>query len=369
MDEELEAYVNKREDSQVGQGVDGDHLYSQDSSHSSGTTQLHDVTTQSLVSQTSWASSAADSIHDDDQPQENHRRFVLESDHLALKNNGDYQLMLKTLATLEAQRMKVLQDIDILISRKRQALKNPESFFESLMNGTSDPLPTRQEVATIPDINLTKYTKGLKLNSKLLHHKYGTRQKAENRHFQTLEDPNLDPTDKVRGKVANELKTRTFNQLWTAEEQTKLEHLLEVYPPEDIESRRFEKIAAALGNRTVKQVQSRVQKYFIKLAKAGLPVPGRKPSVALLTNKSKIKRKEKLPKSKLSTFFSSLEPKVYMDDEEDDEQSGDEESSPSEDEDTEGTRQPYVDEDYMDFRSNEEAVGYNYLDPNFCPAT
>jgi len=29
----------------------------------------------------------------------------------------------------------VLQDIDILISRKRQALKNPESFFESLMNG------------------------------------------------------------------------------------------------------------------------------------------------------------------------------------------------------------------------------------------
>jgi len=37
--------------------------------------------------------------------------------------------------------------------------------------------------------------------------------------------------------------------------QAKLEHLLEVYPPEDIESRRFEKIAAALGNRTVKQVR------------------------------------------------------------------------------------------------------------------
>ena len=27
------------------------------------------------------------------------------------------------------------------------------------------------------------------------------------------------------------------------------------------------------------QVQSRVQKYFIKLAKAGLPIPGRKPNV------------------------------------------------------------------------------------------
>ena len=27
------------------------------------------------------------------------------------------------------------------------------------------------------------------------------------------------------------------------------------------------------------QVQSRVQKYFIKLAKAGLPIPGRRPNI------------------------------------------------------------------------------------------
>ena len=34
------------------------------------------------------------------------------------------------------------------------------------------------------------------------------------------------------------------------------------------------------------------------------------------------------------------------------------------------TRQSYVDEDYMDFRTtNDDSVGYNYLDPNFCPAT
>jgi len=85
-----------------------------------------------------------------------------------------------------------------------------QNNYMLLLLQTSDPLPTRQEVATVPDINLTKYTKGLKLNSKLLHHKYGTRQKAENRlafhkscavctvvvlyycrHFQTLEDPNL----------------------------------------------------------------------------------------------------------------------------------------------------------------------------------
>lgn len=32
-----------------------------------------------------------------------------------------------------------------------------------------------------------------------------------------------------------------------------------------------------LGNRTVTQVTSRVQKYFLKLYRAGLPVPGRIP--------------------------------------------------------------------------------------------
>ena len=35
------------------------------------------------------------------------------------------------------------------------------------------------------------------------------------------------------------------------------------------------------------------------------------------------------------------------------------------------TRQSYIDEDYMDFRATNDdgSVGYNYLDPNFCPAT
>lgn len=36
--------------------------------------------------------------------------------------------------------------------------------------------------------------------------------------------------------------------------------------------RRFAKIARALGNRTTKQVASRLQKYFQKLRAAGLPV-------------------------------------------------------------------------------------------------
>ena len=79
----------------------------------------------------------------------------------------------------------------------------------------------------------------------------------------------------VRGRQFNQKKPETFNQLWTAEEQKRLEELLVIHPHEHVEMERFRKIARDLGNRTALQVQSRVQKYFIKLQKLGLPVPGR----------------------------------------------------------------------------------------------
>lgn len=83
---------------------------------------------------------------------------------------------------------------------------------------------------------------------------------------------------------------------WSTEEQKRLEELLLIYPPEPIELRRFKKIAAALGNRTAKQVTSRVQKYFLKLYKEGLPIPGRIP-------KSKSKYKVLNTQIKLYTLF------------------------------------------------------------------
>ncbi|CEJ00393.1 hypothetical protein RMCBS344292_14449 [Rhizopus microsporus] len=70
-------------------------------------------------------------------------------------------------------------------------------------------------------------------------------------------------------------KAPSFKQPWTDEEQKRLQELLDIYPDEPIQAQRFNKISKALGTRTPKQVASRVQKYFIKLAKLGLPVPGR----------------------------------------------------------------------------------------------
>ncbi|CAO3644714.1 unnamed protein product [Cunninghamella echinulata] len=69
--------------------------------------------------------------------------------------------------------------------------------------------------------------------------------------------------------------TQTHNQPWTDEEQRRLEELLEIFPDEPVQAQRFAKISQALGTRTPRQVGSRIQKYFIKLAKMGLPVPGR----------------------------------------------------------------------------------------------
>lgn len=68
--------------------------------------------------------------------------------------------------------------------------------------------------------------------------------------------------------------------------------------------RRFAKIARALGNRTTKQVASRLQKYFQKLHAAGLPVPGRIPRGPRLYQSA---RKNRIGKHlyRPTTFFPS----------------------------------------------------------------
>ncbi|KAJ1949747.1 ZZ-type zinc finger-containing protein 3 [Linderina macrospora] len=91
------------------------------------------------------------------------------------------------------------------------------------------------------------------------------------------------PTERRRPPTAvrrrhddtGEERPASFNVPWSDEEQQRLEQLLGEYPEEEVANSRWRKIAEALGTRTMRQVASRVQKYFIKLAKAGLPVPGR----------------------------------------------------------------------------------------------
>jgi len=109
----------------------------------------------------------------------------------------------------------------------------------------------------------------------------------------TVENKVPQPGDVVRGRVFTPSKPRSFNKLWSPEEQKKLEDLLLKYPHEKVAAHRWEKIAKALGSRTPKQVASRTQKYFIKLAKRGLDVPGKMPNLEYYTSSRAKKRKRR----------------------------------------------------------------------------
>ncbi|XP_078043388.1 ZZ-type zinc finger-containing protein 3-like [Augochlora pura] len=202
--------------------------------------------------------------------------FYFESDHLALKGNKDYTTLLKTIVILEAQRVQAIEDLDKLLSIRSKALKDPISFVAQIQNGELPELPGPQKIAEIPYIDWSQYNIAVP----------DMRIRPQTRHGHVLPHVQTKTEQEngkilVRGRAFDESKPETFNQLWTVEEQKRLEELLIEYPPEEVEMRRWTKIANALGNRTPKQVSSRVQKYFIKLLRAGLPIPGRGPKMKL----------------------------------------------------------------------------------------
>jgi len=184
----------------------------------------------------------------------------------------DYKSLVIILKTLQEQRQQALNDLKLLEDEKTKALQDPVAFVESIVNKTCKKMPTKSEVAEVPKIDIAKYDKLLVKVSK--------KRRRE-------EDDTPAEGDIVRGRLYTNRKPASFNKLWSPQEQKKLEKLLDEYPDETVASHRWEKIARALGNRSPKQVASRVQKYFIKLAKAGLPVPGKLPNLEFYTKKKK----------------------------------------------------------------------------------
>ena len=258
-------------------------------------------------------SSSADKNETDN---ELNQDYYFESDHLALRGNKDYYNLLRTVCLLEAQRTVAVKDLDKLVEAEKDALANPVAFVEKLQRKEDLKLPASQKIAELPVIDWEQYS----LDSGLVGPKHMTRNKILEKQVTTQPVKKECDGEIVRGRVRGESKPVTFNQLWTSEEQQRLQQLLVEYPPEEVEMRRWDKIAKALGNRTTHQVASRVQKYFIKLAKAGLPVPGRIPAVAQGQRKQaghKHQRNNRLY-WKQSTFLQGHTPPVYMSDDETD---------------------------------------------------
>ncbi len=62
----------------------------------------------------------------------------------------------------------------------------------------------------------------------------------------------------------NELVSAHYNLPWSEEEKKRLDELLLIYPDEQVSSRRYAKIAEALGTRTASQVTNRIHKLNAK---------------------------------------------------------------------------------------------------------
>ncbi|XP_076446943.1 ZZ-type zinc finger-containing protein 3-like [Babylonia areolata] len=255
--------------------------------------------------------------------------YCFESDHVALQSNPDYHRLLRTICVLEAQRAKAISDMELLYQAQEQVLEDPISFVDRLQRtgNLGIQLPGRQKIAELPEINWKKYTSSVDFRS------FGTNRQsarlkqhgnetAEDEHLQRLKS-NLEgdtyagegtvAEGYVRGRFKDESKSSTFNKLWTPDEQKRLDELLIKFPPEEVEARRWRKIAAAFGDRTPQQIASRVQKYFQKLERNKLPVPGRVPNrVGPRIKKATHRHQRHNWLYRESTFLQRYKPPVMM---------------------------------------------------------
>ncbi|XP_057334030.1 ZZ-type zinc finger-containing protein 3 [Microplitis mediator] len=222
--------------------------------------------------------------------------FYFESDSLALKGNRDYMDLLKTIVILENQRTRAIEDMDELLAQRAIAVKDPLGFVNKLQNGELSNLPGDIKVAEIPYIDWSRYN--ISASDARL-------KPPQTRHGNFRTQPKVKQDDGrilVRGRPFDESKPETFNQPWTCAEQCKLEQLLIKYPDEEVSMRRWKKIASELGNRTAKQVMTRVQKYFLKLRAMNMPIPGQTPKLNPTTKKGMSRRNL----HRNTSFFPSL---------------------------------------------------------------
>ena len=284
-------------------------------------------------------------------------RFYFESDHLALKGNADYQLLMRTLALLDAQKLQARKDLERLHETRAIALAEPTTFVEGLRNDPSKlEIPSAQHIVNVPVIDWEHYNSVLpsSKSSKSRHSRKshqdssllyassgqsrfgasmetftaarGLQSLASNDRLPTLIDALEDAHNTLpgNGRQAISDRTKSIDRPWSSKEQSQLDDLLEKFPPEATESRRWKKIASALGNRTPRQVASRIQKHCGKLRRGSSSLPGNAPSSAHRKNISRRSTSSRNSHSVRSSCSGSpLEPNVFVTDHENDEEDDD----------------------------------------------
>ncbi|KAI7904055.1 uncharacterized protein BX663DRAFT_432759, partial [Cokeromyces recurvatus] len=201
----------------------------------------------------------------------------------------------------------VAKNLQQELAKATQALRQIPSQTNSVSDFSEDEdneMPTTSSNKTTPFSNRTIAGKGKGKTRRTSMVQIGTEKdlqaSSETERLQSIEPRTPDENSPINLNSDDPNYTPTFKQPWTDEEQKRLQELLIIYPDEPVQAQRFNKISKALGTRTPRQVASRVQKYFIKLAKLGLPVPGRitippscMPKSEKGNHKSKTKHKSK----------------------------------------------------------------------------
>lgn len=83
--------------------------------------------------------------------------FCFESDQLALKDNSDYKNLLEAIVILEAQKAQAVKDMETLVKIKEEALANPFDFLERLRKKEKMNFPAPQKIHPVPVIDWSKY--------------------------------------------------------------------------------------------------------------------------------------------------------------------------------------------------------------------
>jgi hypothetical protein len=311
--------------------------------------------------------------------------FYFETDALALRDNPDYSCLLKTLVLLEAQRVKACEDLENLISTKEKALSDPAQFLKYLagdLRTNEFDMPPRQNVYLTPDIDWSKYYSYVDFSSEELISNQSLTQKFHSlRRKRIVEQIETGASNTSKRIKQSEDKVVNYNKSWDVDEQRRLEELLIEFPPEDNEAARWRKIATKLGSRTPLQVQSHCQKFFIKLAKAGLPVPGRMPNMKTYVTKKGTRggtRKGHIMNhgirgpsnakriigrgttlNEISSMLSSFNPPITMNDDHEDMDDYDD------DEDNEGNSGEYYDGNFEDGNDADSSSNHTGNNRNF----
>lgn len=77
----------------------------------------------------------------DDEYNSDNEEFYFESDHLPLRGNSDYRVVLRAIVILEAQRIEAAKHIDNISGAQKKALQDPEQFLKKLTSTEGLELP------------------------------------------------------------------------------------------------------------------------------------------------------------------------------------------------------------------------------------